>query len=97
MFVTVEHPQHGRRHALLVDVSRTGLRCKSDHFFPCGGVVTLHAPEGSSLTPCQARIVRQSVLEDDEEPGFEYGFRFVDQESDARHAWFLALRQRYSA
>lgn len=101
--IVIEHTQHGRHRALLVDVSRTGLRCKSDSFLPCGGLVTLHPPRDTELEPCRARIVRQSVLDEldedgeAEEPGFEYGLRFTDLTSNARHAWFLVLRQRYAS
>jgi hypothetical protein len=83
--------------AEVLDVSRTGLRLRSFQPFPSAGKVMLRPPVSSGLTACSAQVVREAVVEDEGPRWFDYGLRFLDMESEERHAWFLRLRRRDAA
>ena len=76
------------------DVSRTGMRFRSEAAYACGTVLTVSAPESFSLEPVSARILRAQMIDPMlPERGFEYGAEFVYRE-DKPHAWFLATRTK---
>jgi PilZ domain. len=76
----------------LEDVSRSGMRFRSQQNFACGSVVTVSAPHSFSLEPVTARIIRvQTVDPLIAERGYEYGTEYVAAERPA-HSWYLAAR-----
>ena len=94
--IEVECAGHALQEGTLIDVSRSGLRFRSIHLFPCGSTVKVHPPQGADLNVCEARIMRQSVIRGSEPAAFEYGLQFTKSVGTERHAWFLRLRRRNS-
>lgn len=80
--------------AILMDVSRSGLRVESRECMQCGSLVTIMPPEGEDVPPCRAQIMRQSVIDQSNGILFDYGIRFLPDADKARHVWFLQLRHR---
>jgi hypothetical protein len=76
------------------DVSRSGMRFRSQCAFACGTPVVVIAPEGFKLSPVQVRIVRAQMVDPLlPERGFEYGGEYLESD-DQPHAWYLGTRAR---
>lgn len=91
--VVLEHAEAGLILCTIEDVSRGGLRVRLHTSLPCGAEVLVHPPEGTSLKPEPARIVRQQLIDCGAEEIFECGIHFTDEAAQARHTWFLTLRK----
>jgi hypothetical protein len=94
--VEIETEESGVLKATLVDVSRTGLRLRLTQPATAGTVMTVRAPSFAALDPCRVEVVRETES-NAPEGWYEYGMRFLDQESGGRHSWFLTLRKREAA
>jgi hypothetical protein len=74
------------------DISRTGMRFRTEVAYPCGKVLFVEAPDSLQLAPIQVRIVRSQMIDPGmPERGFEYGVEYVMLD-DLPHAWFHATR-----
>ena len=76
------------------DVSRGGIRFRSQCAFACGSTITVSAPESFRIDPVMARVVRVQMVDPMmPERGFEYGAEYVVLE-ERPHAWYLATRAK---
>lgn len=93
----VEDEAGDMHEAEICDVSRTGLRFRSEYAFTEGSDVVLHPPADHGLQPCKGQIMRQYAVMEAGEKTVEYGVRFLEWELRERHAWFLKLREKQAA
>jgi hypothetical protein len=76
-------------HATLQELSRRGLRIRSEMNIPCGGIVTIDADTGTGLQPLDCRVVRVQLNEPDGRFVYEYGLQITDTSREHGHHWFL--------
>jgi hypothetical protein len=76
------------------DISRSGMRFRSEEAYSCGTLISVTAPETYGLEPVVVRIVRARMISSLlPERGYEYGTEFV-VDDERPHAWYLATRAR---
>ena len=75
--------------ATLEDISRRGLRVRSETNMPCGEPITIAAPDGTALDPIECRIMRVQLVGSEDRDMFEYGLQIVQTSRDQGHRWFL--------
>jgi hypothetical protein len=75
--------------ATLQDLSRRGLRVRSQTNVPCGETVTINGESGADLAPLVCRIVRVQVIHVDGRELFEYGLHIAQASRDQGHRWFI--------
>lgn len=75
--------------AVLQDLSRRGMRLRSDTNIPCGETVRIEAIESAGLSALECRIMRVQVVGAEEKPVFEYGVQICLPFREQGHRWFL--------
>ncbi len=75
--------------ATLQDLSRRGLRVRSQTNLPCGETITINADNGEGLELLVCRIVRVQVINVDGRELFEYGLHIAQASREHGHRWFL--------
>jgi hypothetical protein len=76
-------------HAMLHDLSRRGLRVRSETNIACGQSVTIDAAINSDLQPLECRVVRVQLIETGGRNMFEYGLQISERSREHGHRWFL--------
>ncbi|HLJ55025.1 MAG TPA: PilZ domain-containing protein [Chthonomonadaceae bacterium] len=76
-------------HAALHDLSRRGLRVRSDTNIACGQSVTIDADVSADLQPLTCRVVRVQLIEAGGRNLFEYGLQIDEASREHGHRWFL--------
>ena len=75
--------------ATLQDLSRRGMRLRSETNIPCGETITIEAVENAGLNAVECRIMRVQLVGSEEKPVFEYGVQICLPSREQGHRWFL--------
>ena len=91
MAVEINHSQLGEMTAVMIDISRRGVRLRTGTSFPCGSEISVRPPSKFNLPTLRGRIVRITVHQIHGEEMFDMGIQFPVAE-EVRHQWFIKLR-----
>ena len=75
--------------ATLEDISRRGLRIRSQSSMLCGDTIIIDAPAETDLEPIACRIRRVQITGPDDNELYEYGVQVIPTSRDQGHRWFL--------
>ncbi len=91
--VIVRDSEGVEHRAVLVNVSRNGLRIGVAAGLPRGSEVLVTPAAESGLRPIRAKVVREELRPSDDDLRAVYGLKFTDAAEIRRHAWWLTLRK----